>query len=36
MLIFHIRRRAHKGYTFVLSVIYNNQRKVQCAGKQSV
>lgn len=36
MFIFHVRRRVHKDYTFVLSVIYNNQHKVQYAGKQNV
>lgn len=36
MFIFHIPRGAHKDYTFVLSVIYNNQHKVQHAGKENV
>lgn len=36
MFIFHVWRRTNKGYTFVLSVIYNNQHKVQYAGKKNV
>lgn len=36
MFVFHTPKRAHKDYTFVLSVIYNNQHKVWYAGQQNV
>lgn len=36
MFIFPVGGRVRKDYTFVLSVIYNNQHKVRYAGKQNV